>query len=151
MYPDADDDLSLLAARFKLGLPLRGFDGREIPLRGDSGECLGPIDAAQALLDSGAQLLPSGEAEAFVASVLERAESIEAGAIVAGESPAVVSARVTAVLVSGAVRASVLARGNDISPSAINRATLSWYQVSDLRWRELRDAALTAEFSQLSA
>jgi len=117
MYPDADDDLSLLAARFKLGLPLRGFDGREIPLRGDSGECLGPIAAAQALLDSGAQLLPSGEAEAFVASVLERAESVEADAIVAGESPAAVSARVTAVLVSGAVRASVLARGHDVSPA----------------------------------
>lgn len=151
MYPTADHDITLLAARLKLGLPLRGFDGREIPLRSDSGECLGPLDAAHALLKSGAWLLPPDEAEVFVADVCERACLIETAAYVAGDSPAVVSARVTAVLVSGAVRASVLARGHDISPSAINRATLAWYQLSDLRWRELRDAEITAEFSQLSA
>jgi hypothetical protein len=151
MYPTADHDITLLAARLKLGLPLRGFDGREIPLRTDTGECLGPIDAAQALLESGARLLPLDEAEAFVRGVLERAEAIEAAACIAGESPAVISARVTAVLVSGAVRASVLARGHDISPSAINRATLAWYQLSDLRWHELHHAEITAEFSQLSA
>jgi len=151
MYPTADHDIDLLAARLKLGLPLRGFDGREIPLRSDSGECLGPLDAAHALLQSGAGLLPPDEADGFVADVCERAGLIETAACVAGDSPAVVSARVTAVLVSGAVRASVLARGYDISPSAINRATLAWYQLSDLRWRELRDAEITAEFSQLSA
>jgi hypothetical protein len=151
MYPTADHDLSLLAARLKLGLPLRGFDGREIPLRSDSGECLGPIDAAHALLESGAGLLPPAEADVFVADVCERAGLIETAASRAGDSPAVVSARVTAVLVSGAVRASVLARGHDISPSAINRATLAWYQLSDLRWHELQQAEFTAEFSQLSA
>lgn len=151
MFRTADDDLSLLAARFTLGLSLRGFDGREIPLRSESGECLGPIDAAHALLRSAASLLPADEADAFIASVCERAETIEAAACVAGETPAVVTARVTAVLVSGAVRASVLVRGHDISPSAINRATLSWYQVSDLRRLELLDAEVTADFAQLSA
>lgn len=40
-------------------------------------------------------------------------------------------------LVSAAVRASVIARGPDVSPSAINRATLSWYQMSHLRRSEL--------------
>ena len=54
-----------------------------------------------------------------------------------GDSPSVIAAKVTAVLVSAAVRASVLARGNDKSPSAINRATLSWYEMSHLRRREL--------------
>ena len=29
MLPDATDDLQLLAERLRLGLPLRGFDGRE--------------------------------------------------------------------------------------------------------------------------
>jgi len=151
MYPAPDDDLSLLAARLKLGLPLRGFDGRDIPLRSVQGECMGPIDAAQSLLRSGASLLPAEESDEFIASVYQRAETIEAAARMAGESPAVVAARVTAVLVSGAVRASVLARGHDISPTAINRATLSWYEVSDLRRRELLDAGANGDFGQLSA
>ena len=55
----------------------------------------------------------------------------------AGDSPEVIVAKVTAVLVSAAVRASVIARGPDVSPSAINRATLSWYEMSHLRRREL--------------
>ena len=151
MYAPADDNLSIVAARLKLGLPLQGFDGREIPLRAESGECLGPIDAARMLLQSGASLLPADEAGTFVESVYERAEAIEAGARLAGDSPAVVTARVTAVLVSGAVRASVLARGQDISPSAINRATLSWYQVSDMRRRELLNADAATDYGQLSA
>ena len=51
MLPTADDDLNLLAARLKLGLPLQGFDGRDIPLRRPSGECLAPIEAAEAAVD----------------------------------------------------------------------------------------------------
>jgi hypothetical protein len=151
MYLATDDDLPLLAARLKLGLPLRGFDGRDIPLRGDAGDCLGPIDAAHALLRSGASLLPADQAEPFVATVCERARTIEAAACVGGEAPAVIAARVTAVLVSGAVRASVLARGRDVSPSAMNRATLSWYQVSELRRRELLEADLAEGVDRLSA
>ena len=51
-----------------------------------------------------------------------------------------IAAKVIAVLVSAAVRASVIARGPDSSPSALNRATLSWYEMSHLRRRELLDA-----------
>jgi len=151
MHAAPEDDIALLAARLKLGLPLRGFDGRDIPLRSVEGECLGPIDAAHALLRSAASLLRADEADAFIATVCERAGAIETAACMNGEAPAVVAARVTGVLVSGAVRASVLARGHDISPTAINRATLSWYQVSDLRRRELLDTEVTAAFGQLSA
>jgi hypothetical protein len=151
MHLTAEDDVPLLAARLRLGLPLRGFDGREIPLRGDAGACLAPIDAAHELLRSAASLLPMEDAAPFIAGVCERAGAIEAAACVAGEAPAVVAARVTAVLVSGAVRASVIARGHDISPSAINKATLSWYQVSDLRRRELLEADTAADYGRLSA
>ena len=59
MLPDATDDLQLLAERLRLGLPLRGFDGREIPLRTVSGDCVDAIEAANALLLSGASLLSS--------------------------------------------------------------------------------------------
>jgi len=151
MFPTADDDLTLLAARLKLGLPLRGFDGREIPLRCPSGESLSPIEAGQALLRSGASLLPRDAAEAHVATVTERAATIEAAAYAAGEPPAVVVARITGVLVSGAVRASVLAKRADACPTDLNRATLSWYERSDLRRRELLDAERRTVRDQLSA
>ena len=147
----ADDDLTLLAARLKLGLPLQGFDGREIPLRGASGECLGPINAAEALLLSAASLLPCHDAEVHIATVAERAAAIEAAAYAAGEPAAVVVARVTAVLVSGAVRASVLATRIDACPSDLNRATLSWYERSELRRREVLDAVRGSDRIQLSA
>ena len=151
MFLTPDDDLTLLAARLKLGLPLRGFDGREIPLRCESGEYLSPIEAAHALLRSGASLLSADEAETYVATVADRAATIEAAAYAAGESPAIVVARVTAVLVSGAVRASVLARRSDACPGDLNRATLSWYERSELRRRELLDAEQGSARAQLSA
>jgi len=134
------NDLPLIAERLRLGLPLRGFDGREIPLRNASGTNLCATEAAHALLLSGASLLSADYADAFVFAALARAGEIEAAACMAGESPRVIAAKVTAVLVSAAVRASVIARGPDVSPSAINRATLSWYELSHLRRRELLDA-----------
>ena len=137
MHPEATDDLPLLAERLRLGLPLRGFDGREIPLRNAHGADLGATEAAHALLLSGASLLSAEYADAFVCAALARAADIEAAACLAGDSPAVIAAKVTAVLVSAAVRASVIARGPDVSPSAINRATLSWYELSHMRRREL--------------
>ena len=137
MYPDATDDLPLLAERLRLGLPLRGFDGREIPLRTPAGECLEATDAAHALLLSGASLLSADYADAYVFAALARAGAIESAASLAGDPPTVIAAKVTAVLVSAAVRASVIARGPDISPSALNRATLSWYEMSHLRRREV--------------
>jgi hypothetical protein len=132
-----DDDLTLIAERLRLGLPLRGFDGRDIPLRDFDGELLGATEAAHALLLSGASLLDREFGEAFVFAALARAGDVEAAATMAGEPPSVIAAKVTAVLVSAAVRASVIARGPDSSPSAINRATLSWYELSHLRRREL--------------
>jgi len=141
MLPDATDDLQLLAERLRLGLPLRGFDGREIPLRTVTGECIDTIEAANALLLSGASLLSADYADAYVMAVLARAGAVEAAACLAGDPQTVIAAKVAAVLVSAAVRASVIARGPDVSPSAMNRATLSWYEMSQLRRRELLDAA----------
>jgi hypothetical protein len=134
---DVTDDLPLIAERLRLGLPLRGFDGREIPLRTPAGACLGATEAAHLLLLSGASLLSADYADPFVFAALARASDIEAKACLAGDSPEIIVAKVTAVLVSAAVRASVIARGPDVSPSAINRATLSWYEMSHLRRREL--------------
>ena len=148
MHPDAPDDLPLLAERLRLGLPLRGFDGREIPLRNAKGADLGATEAAHALLLSGASLLSAEYADAFVCAALARAADVEAAACLAGDPPSVIAAKVTAVLVSAAVRASVIARGPDVSPSAINRATLSWYELSHLRRRELLMAECGAQEDQ---
>jgi DNA-binding transcriptional regulator YdaS (Cro superfamily) len=101
-------------------------------------------EAAHALLLSGASLLSPDYADAFVFAALARAGEVEAAACRAGDSPGVIAAKVTAVVVSAAVRASVIARGPDVSPSAINRATLSWYELSHLRRRELLDAGWVA-------
>ena len=151
MNADAAADLPLLAERLRLGLPLRGFDGREIPLRDCAGANLDAMEAAHALLLSGASLLSAGYADAFVFAALARAKKIEAAASLAGDPQTVITAKVTAVLVSAAVRASVIARGPDISPSALNRATLSWYEVSHLRRRELLDAGHLGQQERRSA
>ena len=151
MPPDATDDLQLLAERLRLGLPLRGFDGREIPLRTDTGECLIAVEAAHALLLSAASLLSAEYADAYVMAALARAGAVESAACLAGDPETVVAAKMIAVLVSAAVRASVLARAQDVSPSAMNRATLSWYELSRLRRRELLDAASTGQDQRRSA
>jgi hypothetical protein len=151
MHADATDDLPLLAERLRLGLPLRGFDGREIPLRNTAGANLDAMEAARALLLSGASLLSPEYADAFVCAALARAGEVEKAACLAGDPPAVIAAKVTAVLVSAAVRASVIARGPDISPSAMNRATLSWYELSHLRRRELLDARYAVRTERRSA
>jgi hypothetical protein len=142
------DDLTLIAERLRLGLPLRGFDGREIPLRDADGELVGATEAAHTLLVSGASLLDRDFGDAFVFAALARAGDVEAAATMAGEAQTVIAAKVTAVLVSAAVRASVIARGPDTSPSAINRATLSWYEMSHLRRRELMTACHAGHGSQ---
>jgi len=149
--PAASDDLPLLAERLRLGLPLRGFDGREIPLRTDLGDSLCATEAAHALLLSGASLLSADYADVFVLEALARAGRVETAARLAGESPNVIAAKVTAVLVSAAVRASVIARGPDVSPSAMNRATLSWYELSHLRRREILDTGWIAQDERRSA
>lgn len=150
LVPDADD-LTLITDRLRLGLPLRGFDGRDIPLYDTDGSELDPIDAAHMLLLSGAGLLPSDECDAFVDAAIARAQGVEAASFAAGDSPAMVAAKVTAVLVSAAVRATACARGRDVSPSALNRATLAWYEVHEMRRRELIQASIAAEDRSLSA
>ncbi len=151
MSQPAPDDLPLLAERLRLGLPLHGFDGREIPLRTCDGDSLAATEAAHALLLSGASLLPADEAEPFVLEALARAGHVEAAACLAGDSSSVIAAKVTAVLVSAAVRASVIARGTDVSPTAINRATLSWYELSHLHRRELLGTGWVAQDRRQSA
>jgi hypothetical protein len=84
-------------------------------------------------------------------TVLARAGAVESAACLAGDPQTVIAAKVTAVLVSAAVRASVIARGPDVSPSAMNRATLSWYEMSQLRRRELLDAAARSQDQRQSA
>jgi hypothetical protein len=144
-------DLPLIAERLRLGLPLRGFDGRDIPLRDESGDLLGATEAAHALLLSGASLLDREFGDAFVFAALARAGDVEAKASMAGEPATVIAAKVTAVLVSAAVRASVMARGRHASPSDLNRATLSWYEMSHLRRRELLEASWSTVEQRKSA
>jgi hypothetical protein len=149
--PDASDDITLLAERLRLGIPLRGFDGREIPLRRADGTALSEAEAAHALLLSGACLLPADYAEAFVLAAHVRSRKVEAAASLAGDAASVVAAKVSGVLVSAAVRASVIARGSDASPSGFNRATLSWYEMSHLRRRELLDTGWVSQVERRSA
>ncbi len=151
MYLDASDDLDLLADRLRLGVPLRGFDGREIPLRDAFGQHVLPVHAARELLDSGVSLLDPADAESFLEGTLARAREVEAAACMDGVDPSTIAARVAAVLVSAGVRASLLAQHRDVSPSEINRATLSWYEVSHLRRRELLDAARPSSRARLFA
>ena len=151
MHHDAPDDLRLLADRLRLGVPLRGFDGREIPLRDAFGQPVEPIHAARELLSSGVSLLDDADATEFMADTLARAREVEAAACLDGVDAFGITARVAAVLVSAAVRASVIARHRDVSPSEINRATLSWYEVSQLQRRNLLDADLMSRETRLYA
>lgn len=151
MHHDAYDDLQLLADRLRLGIPLRGFDGREIPLRDRFGRPIDPIQGARELLDSGAALLGPADAAVFTDDTLARAREVEAAACLEGADESGVTARLAAVFVSAAVRASVIARECHASPSVINRATLSWYELSQLRRRELLDADLAARATRLYA
>ena len=138
------DDLPLLAERLRFGVPLVGFDGRMIPLRDRFGQPVPPVHAARELLDSGAALLDPAEASTFLEDTLARAREIEHAACLEGVDGFGITARVAAVLVSAAVRARVIAAAQDVSPSEINRATLSWYQLHQLQGKALFDPDLTA-------
>ena len=140
MLHDQPDDLQLLGDRLLLGIPLRGFDGRAIPLRDAAGQPVDPAEAALELLASAACLLTPEHEEELTAGALARARSVAIDAWGEGASRSGVTVRVTGVLVSAAVRASVLARDGTASPSELNRATLSWFEVSRLRRRELIEA-----------
>ena len=109
----ASDDLPLLAERLRLGLPFAGSTGANPS--GRLGRKPVRHRGGHALLLSGASLLSAEYADAYVLAALARAGAIEAAARLAGEPPNVIAAKVTAVLVSAAVRASVIARGPDIA------------------------------------
>ncbi len=147
----AVDDLSLLATRLRLGIPLTGFDGREIPLRDAGGRELDPIEAATELLRSGASLLCNDEAGVLLDATRRRAERIEAASCVAGDPTHVVVARVTGVLVSAAIRATVMARTHEASPTDLNQATLQWFYRHDLLRRQMLDADAAMGAQRLSA
>lgn len=148
----APDDLDLFATRLRLALPLEGFDGRPIPLRHPDGTEVEPVEAALMLLTSGAGLLPGDEGSpGYLDRMIERAYAVEAASIMAADSAATTVAKVVAVLVSGAIRATVLARQADASPSDLNRATLAWYEVHMQRHRQLLDASEMPDGSRLSA
>ena len=140
MSHDAPDDLDLLAARLHAGVPLRGFDGREIPLRDPFGRPVTPIQAARSLLDSGARLLPLDDADELVSATLARARNVEQAAGACGFDQAGIASRVTAVLVSAAVRASAIAQRPSASPSEINRAVLAWFESFQLGRQAMPDA-----------
>jgi hypothetical protein len=147
----AVDDLSLLASRLRLGIPLTGFDGREIPLCDASGRELDPIEAAHELLRSGACLLPPDEAGILLDATLRRAQRIEAASCIAGDPMHLVTARVTGVLVSAAIRATVMARTREASPTDLNQATLQWFYRHDLLRRQMLDADAAMDRQRLSA
>jgi hypothetical protein len=147
---DHPDDLRLLAERLRLGLPLQGFDSCDIPLRYRSGIALGPVEAALLLLLSATRLMRA-DADMVTSEALAHAEATEAAAHRAGDPPRMVAEKTSRVLVRAAVRASLLARGRDARPDTVDQATLSWYQVSDLRRRELLDCTRPGPSRQRSA
>jgi hypothetical protein len=151
VHHDAPDDLHLLADRLRLGIPLRGFDGRAIPLRDGAGMHIPPVQAARELLASSVSLLEPSDATDFLDGTLARARDVETAAGLEGVDSSAITARVSAVLVSAAVRASLYAQCRDVSPSEINRATLSWYEMSQLRRRELLEADHAARDIRLYA
>ena len=147
----ATDDLELLATRFRLGIPLAGFDGRAIPLRDPDGIEVHVLDAAYELLESGAALLPDAEGESILVRAAARARAVEDTAIREGQGGSVAIAKSAAVLVSAAVRAAVSARAALASPTELNGATLAWYQIHDRRRRDLIAASDAIHADRLSA
>lgn len=150
MLRATSDDLHLLDQRLRLGIPLTGFDGCAIPLRDPVGGEVDPIEAAHALLRSVIGL-PVDVMQAYVDHTVGRAKRIEAAAVIAGDDADVVTAKVAGVLVSAAVRASMMASAASASPSDLNRATLSWYRIHELHRRQLLDASAVASDRRLSA
>jgi hypothetical protein len=133
VYPDPTDDLLILAERFQLGIPLLGMDGRPIPLRDPDGQPYNPVEAALLLVESAVGELPADVAETFVETTIDRAIEVEDAGIAAGLFGLALDRRITGVFVSAAVRADLLGRFGDVSPSDLNRATLDWYQVHHVR------------------
>ena len=137
MLRDHGDDIPLVAERLRLGIPLTGLDGRDIPLRDAEGRPYTAVEAALLLLASGTNCLPPEEAHEAMELALARATEIEDSIPDGGPDARVRAARITGVLVSAAVRAAAQARLADPSPTAINQAILSWFEVQRLRAQQL--------------
>jgi hypothetical protein len=133
----ASEDVRLLAERLRLGIPLNGLDGRDIPLRDVRGRPFGAIEAALMLLESAVATLPADVAHQACGDAIERATAIETDAALDGLDDDTVTARVVGVLVSASVRANMLARCDTLSPSDLNRATLGWYHEHQARRSQL--------------
>ena len=131
------EDVRLLAERLRLGIPLNGLDGRDIPLRDQRGRPFEPIAAALMLLESAVSGLPPDIAYETCGDAIERATAIDTDAALDGLDDDTRQARVVGVLVSAAVRASLAARGGTLSPSDLNRATLGWYHEHQARRSQL--------------
>jgi hypothetical protein len=131
--PDPSTDLEILAERFQLGIPLLGLDGRPIPLRDGGGRPYEPIEAAILLVESAISGLPADLAETYLDTIIERAIQVEDDGIAAGIAGLALDRRITGVFVSAAVRADLIGRYGEVSPSDLNRATLDWYQVHHVR------------------
>jgi hypothetical protein len=136
---DPTDDHVLMEARLQLGLPLQGFDGRDIPLRYASGKSVRPVEAALMLLESAAAAMSPEQARAYVADALDNAEAIEEAAFHAGASPFEIQARTTRSLVVAALEARSMATPN-AEGRGIEHVVELWYQVNRWRGVEFRSA-----------
>jgi len=130
---EPSDDVLILAERFQLGIPLHGLDGRPIPLRDDDGRAFGPVEAALLLLESSLGDLDADVAEAYRSTAIGRAIVIEDEGIADGVHGIDLDRRISGVFVSAAVRADMIRRHGEVSPSDLNRATLAWYQIHHVR------------------
>jgi hypothetical protein len=133
VHQDPPDDILILAERLRLGIPLHGMDGRDIPVCDGAGRSYAPIEAALMLLRSALTGMSDDEADAYLDEAVERAILVEDAAVAAGIHGGELDARITGVLVSAAVRADVMSRNGTASPSELNRATLAWYELNHLR------------------
>ena len=142
MHPEPPDDVLILAERFQLGIPLLGLDGAPIPLRDERGRPYSPIEAALLLLESSLHALETDVARIYLDTIIDRAILVEDEGIAAGLHGIALDRRIAGVIVSAAVRADLIGRHGEVSPSDLNRATLDWYQV-----HHARRAALLSDVS----
>jgi hypothetical protein len=139
--PDPSDDVLILAERLGLGIPVVGMDGEPIPLRDPDGRPYSPIDAALILLHSALAGLPAEAADPYLAASIERARMVEDEGLLAGLAGLAMDRRIAGVFVSAAVRADLVGRHGEVSPSDLNRATLAWFQVHHVRQAALLSTA----------
>jgi hypothetical protein len=130
------DDVSwlpLLAERLRLGVPLQGFDGDDIPLHYGSGTDVGLIEAAILLLLSATSALQDEYADQFVAATIAEVDAVEREAVASGMDQASIVETVVAILVRAALRADLVGAGHDVDAPTIENAARSWYSLNSIR------------------